>query len=190
MRGIYVITNTLTETVYYGQSTDIKRRLEQHKRSLMRGTHHNSYLQASWDKYGEAAFIFVPLEIIEDKTIDLTPIEWEFIREGYDKGLNLFNMDDPKDPSKWTIARRAKSSASLKGHSVSDETRKKISEANIGNQKWFGRKHSDETKKKMSEAKQGTKPRLGAVLSNETKNKISISVKKYFELKKAAKVAE
>ena len=63
-------------------------------------------------------------------------------------------------------AAEAKSKA-MKGHLVSEETRKKISESQKG--KLF----SEEHKKKLSEAQKGNKNSLGKKRSEETKNKLS-----------------
>jgi 5-methylcytosine-specific restriction endonuclease McrA len=91
-----------------------------------------------------------------------------------------------------------------KGHIVSEEVRKKISNSQMGNSYHlgkkhskeskqrmsetrtgrytgenspsFGKKHSEESKRKMSEAKMGkTSPRKGVILTEETKRKISES---------------
>lgn len=56
--GIYLITNSVTGTVYVGQARNIRRRWESHRHYLVRGLHHNSYLQRAWAKYGEASFVF------------------------------------------------------------------------------------------------------------------------------------
>jgi hypothetical protein len=82
-----------------------------------------------------------------------------------------------------------------KGKIVSDETRKKLSEANIGykhfneakqkiseamvgNKHWAGKHHSDESKAKMSASKIGNKNRLDRKHSDETKLNMSESRKK------------
>ena len=58
-------------------------------------------------------------------------------------------------------------SKAMKGHPVSEETRKKISESQKG------KKLSEETKKKLSEAHKGNKNSLGKKRSEETKKKLS-----------------
>jgi group I intron endonuclease len=61
--GIYMIKNLTNEKIYIGQSVDIQKRFWDHKRELKYKTHRNSYIQRSWDKYGENNFLF---EIIEE----------------------------------------------------------------------------------------------------------------------------
>ena len=61
------------------------------------------------------------------------------------------------------------------GKHHSEETRKKISEANKGKDNhMYGKHHSEETRKKISEANKGTNnPNYGKQLSEEVKNKMS-----------------
>ena len=65
----------------------------------------------------------------------------------------------------------------------SEETRKKLSEANKGEYNyWYGKQHSEETIQKMSEAKKGKyvgekNPMYGKHHSEETKNKMSEAMK-------------
>lgn len=60
-----------------------------------------------------------------------------------------------------------------KGKTLSEEQKKRISEANKGNTYWLGRHHSEETRRKMSEAKKGKQTFLGLKHSEETKRRIS-----------------
>jgi|ERR1035437_700950 group I intron endonuclease len=159
MRGIYIITNSITGTVYYGQSKHISKRLKQHASDLRRNAHDNPKLQNSWNKYGEGVFLFKPFKIIEDITIDLTPIEKKY----FDKTINKFNISDPEQPP-----------------SCMPETRKKISKALIGNKWNKGRKHTKETKRNMSIGKTG---KLRAPFSKKTRLKMSIAKKHYWDNK-------
>lgn len=67
-------------------------------------------------------------------------------------------------------------SQSMKGRYFSEETRRKISEANTGRQTWLGKHHSEESKKKISEAHKGKpswcKGRKLKPLSEEHRRKI------------------
>ena len=68
---------------------------------------------------------------------------------------------------------RKKMSEAKKGHTVTDESKKKISAT------LKGHTVNEETKKKISEAKKGrTSPRKGVTLSEETRRKISEAIKR------------
>jgi len=66
-----------------------------------------------------------------------------------------------------------------KGHILTEETKKKMSESKEGKKNYFyGKKHSDEAKQKMSEAQKGEKNYFyGKKLSKEHKQKISQALK-------------
>ena len=57
--GIYKIANLINGKVYIGKSVDIlNKRWPYHKYLLNNGTHSNTHLQNSWNKYGESNFEF------------------------------------------------------------------------------------------------------------------------------------
>jgi group I intron endonuclease len=56
MIGLYAITHTASRKSYIGSSTDIKRRIKEHKTDLKYNKHHCTHLQNSWNKYGQQAF--------------------------------------------------------------------------------------------------------------------------------------
>ena len=56
--GIYKITNTVNNKVYVGSSINVSTRITAHKHCLKANKHHNSYLQASYNKYKEVSFMF------------------------------------------------------------------------------------------------------------------------------------
>ena len=64
--GIYVVTNTISGTVYVGQARNIRKRWEVHRCTLENGNHRNRYLQRAWEKYGAAAFRFEVLADLSD----------------------------------------------------------------------------------------------------------------------------
>jgi hypothetical protein len=69
-----------------------------------------------------------------------------------------------------------------KGTPLSDETKKKMSQAHMGKPPTFkGRKHSAESRQKQSLAHKGKSP------SEQTRLKISGSVKRYFARRRAEK---
>lgn len=90
-----------------------------------------------------------------------------------------------------------KVSKALKGRKLSEEHRKKIGEANKGKCKgyepWNKGKtnvYSEETKRKLSEAQKGNKNMLGKHLSEETKRKISEAKKGKVAWNKGKKFSE
>ena len=64
---------------------------------------------------------------------------------------------------KWSEARKGENNPNY-GKTASEETRKKLSESSKGNTNWLGKTHSEETKRKISEANKNP--------SEETKRKI------------------
>lgn len=115
-------------------------------------------------------------KIAEDATIGMKMLFSEEHRKHISDSLKGRPLSE-----KWIGARM--------GHEVSPETRKKISEANMGRiSPMEGKHHSEETKKKISEKKKGikvseeTKEKLRArphpkTLSQDRKNKIADSVR-------------
>ena len=129
--GIYEIVNTVNGKRYVGSALNFRQRWHGHRSRLNQGRHHSRHLQASWDKYGEAAFAF---RIIERCGRD-TLLERE--QHHIDQGCE------------YNVSRTAGSPLGVK-HSV--EARKRMSEARAGIPK------SDQHRLAMSECRRG-KPR-------------------------------
>ena len=68
---------------------------------------------------------------------------------------------------------KRKQSEANKGKTFSEERKRKMSEARKGNTNWLGKTHSEETKRKMSEASKGNNYNLGKTHSEETRRKQS-----------------
>lgn len=69
-------------------------------------------------------------------------------------------------------------SEALKEHSVSEETRKKISESNKGKHGYWKGKHlSEEHKRRIGEAERGNQHMKGKHMSEESRNKMSETAK-------------
>lgn len=162
--GIYCIINLINGKMYIGQSADIECRWSRHKcllKNNKHGRHGNSksknidYLQCAWNKYGEENFKFEILKIFKKKKdvnrINLTKWEKYYIYKYMTFNPNCGYNNTPGG----------------EGFSLSEETKAKISKANLGNKYNLGKKHTKETKEKLRKAN------LGKKASKEAKEKMS-----------------
>lgn len=79
--GIYKITNVITGECYIGQSTNVNRRLHDHKRLLRNNKHKYkrgslSLLQIAWNTYGENNFKFEVIELCDKQDLNKREIYW------------------------------------------------------------------------------------------------------------------
>ena len=134
--GIYRITNTITGQSYIGKTTlNFGDRWDSHRALLRAHKHFNSRLQESWIKFGEDAFEFDAVEILQDSsTID--KLEQKHICDCRLKGLS-FNV-------------QSGGQCGFSTQPMSSETKAKIGAKN--RVRMLGRKASEETRRKMSEA--------------------------------------
>lgn len=59
--GVYMIRLLTDKRMYVGSSKNIRKRIQNHKSALKRGTHHSIHLQRAWDKHGADMFEFAAL---------------------------------------------------------------------------------------------------------------------------------
>lgn len=163
MQGIYqYIDKETNEIVYIGKDSyiDEKRRYKDHIASCNYNSQpFNRALQNNPDRY-EYIEIYVG-NFSQDllNTLEINSIaEFKLKHNG---NRPKFNFTDGGD--------------GICGFTHSEETRKKLSEANSGeNHPMYGKHPSEEAKKKMSKAKSGkNNPNYGKKLSKETKKKMS-----------------
>lgn len=82
MIGIYKILCTGNNQFYIGSSKNIKQRWYFHKKQLKEGAHHSSYLQRSYDKYGENSLEFsIILELKNYDEQELRDLEYYYIQK-------------------------------------------------------------------------------------------------------------
>lgn len=170
--GIYCIENINNNKKYIGQSVDVQDRWRRHKSELEHSVHHNSYLQNSWNKYGEDIFCFYVLEYCEIEQLDEKEIYYIdlYNTTNRDCGYNL-KSGGQLSGSYYTKETKEKISKSVKesyqnsnlrevrkNNALNQWSNPKIKEKIIGsNNGMYGRKHTDESKNKMSNAKKGQK---------------------------------
>jgi len=173
IHSIYKITNIINNKIYIGSAIDTYNRFSKHKSQLNKNKHHNSYLQNSWNKYGEQNFKFEIIEYITDKNkliereqywIDLTK------SSNREYGYNINPIANSQLGRKLSEESRKKISDKNKGRIVSEETRQKLSDCHKGEKSYrYGKHLTDEEKENIRQFN------LGKHHSKETKEKISKS---------------
>lgn len=156
MGYIYLRTNKINGKKYVGQVTTKRFKARQNKWKTISVQYAGKAIDAARAKYGIESFDFKILKECEDEELD----KWEiyFIKELNTKVPYGYNMTD--------------GGGGTSGFTISEETRKKLSETHKG------KHHSDETKKKLSETHKGEKNHMyGKHLSEETKKKIGRALK-------------
>ncbi len=156
---IYQILNLINGKFYIGHSVDYDVRWWEHERRLRANRHENSHLQAAWNKYGEKAFEFIVIELVEFEFLLIREQYWIDLLGACDNllGYNM-NPDASRPPSPL-------------GRVHSAETRLKISKATTGILKspYLKQPYTEEHKENIRQA------HLGKTLSEEHKRKIGMA---------------
>jgi len=117
LAGIYLIRNTLNNKVYVGSSVCMKRRFNEHLRSLVKGKHHSVLLQRFVNKHGINCLVFDCLQVCDTDQL----IAWEqcFIEsfEAYksESGYNTCRKANSQLGTKRTPEQKARIGAARKG---------------------------------------------------------------------------
>ena len=174
--GIYGFLNVETGKWYVGQTKMLNRRRQLHIASLKKGTHHNQYLQRSFARYGEGAFIFIVLECVPFDQLDSCERKWITHYDSINPIHGYNNESGGRVYKNHSIATRLKMSNTRKGkkyqgHPHSEESKKKNAMSHMG------KRHSIETRRKMSATQSQRKQILGIIPSLETRQKMAMAHK-------------
>lgn len=179
--GIYLITNTINDKVYVGQSIDIERRIREYKNRYGKKEGEKQLIIRAMLKYGFEKFDHKILEECSREELNDKEIFWI---DKYDcispKGYNLksggtqncYYSEDTK--KKMSDGRKGDKHWNYGKHH-SEETRVKIAYTNGGeNSYWFGREITDEHRESLSRSKSGENhPMFGKHHTEESKKLIS-----------------
>src|SRR6267154_1608131 len=183
--GIYEIVNKVNGKKYYGSSSNIKKRFSTHISELNKNKHPNHHLQYSWNKYGKDNFCF---NIVEEIDVDNILIKEQQYLDCCKENPKLFyNMgyfvESPRKERSLSDETKEKLRQFNLGRKLSNETKQKISislKGKFAGEKnpMYGKSFSKEHKEKISKSKNGEKNHnFGKHLSLEYKRKISESKK-------------
>ena len=167
--GCYIATNKLNKKVYIGQSLDCPKRRGEHEnfdgsaKLFHKAIKKNGVENFDWE------FIPVKEEDLDEMEISLiAEYKSNVCRYGPDYGYNMTDGGGGNRGYKFSEESKERMRQAQLGKTLSEEHKKKISEACKGGKGYLC---SDESKEKMRLAK------LGTVHSDETKKKMSESAK-------------
>lgn len=183
--GVYQIVCKTTEHRYIGSTTgSFKYRWIDHKSLLRAGTHHSQHLQNAWNKYGEEDFLFLILDVMEDKEKCLEREQYYFDSIDHKTLYNIrFKVAwHPKagEPRNTDYSRQ---SAGNTGRKASEESRKRMSESakkrpyddamrdKLIRARSMIPPHSEATRKKMSESSKGQRHSAETIQKIADKNR-------------------
>ena len=180
-RYIYKITNLVNGKCYIGQTKNYKERIKSHLKE--RGS---ILLARAVKKYGVNNFKCEKLLICEINEVDR--YERDCIKQ-YNSIENGYNIHPGGGWSNEDHARKIANS--MKGHIVSEETRRKISKnhhnvSGINNPNYGGgyklNLNAEQRKKRSEDNKGKNNPNYGKEHSKEIRKKISDKVNEYYKL--------
>ena len=162
MGCIYMITNTINGKSYIGISTYEPEtgRINDHLSG-----NGNRIIANAVKKYGRDAFTY---ELLEENVFPtlLPDLEVAYIKQFNTVSPNGYNLTADGEGGIPSEETRQKMSESHKGKTLSEGTRKKIRDANIGRHK--GKTLSEEHRKKLRDAKIGCLPNKGSFCKGQT----------------------
>ncbi|CAL1777244.1 putative I-TevI-like homing endonuclease GIY-YIG family protein [Acinetobacter phage vB_AbaM_PhT2] len=177
--GIYKIENIITNKCYVGSTKCFKSRWKRHFHDLENGTHSSIKLQRSYNKYGKCAFVPSILEKLEYTKAEIIDAENNWMQK-LDSKANGYNIADASfgdttsnHPNKAQIIKKRADKIKANCSKLSSEERS-AKFGRFGKENgMYGKSHSAETRKKLSEINLGNSYALGHTVSKEGRESLS-----------------
>jgi len=163
-RGIYKIVNTLNGKCYVGSTTvAFKKRWSTHSKTLAEGRHHSWKLQQDYADYGNDAFVFLIIEVVQEESKLLTREQfWIDKLNCVESGYNVAPFAMSSLGVKWTPDSRQKMAAIRMANPISADQHALMAEGRRNSPVWraamakvhqgnIGRRQSAEAKAAIGE---------------------------------------
>ena len=171
--GVYKIT--IGEHFYIGSSQDVYLRKSSHLSKLKLKKHPNNYMQNVYNKYGVENFVFCVLEYCDVK--DLI-IKEQFYIDKLNPDLNHRLVAESNRGYKHTEQAKMRMKKAYKNRTISEETRRKMSESKKGSlNPNYKKPMSEKMKEILRNVNKNNKRLVGRKLSKETTQKMSLRQK-------------
>jgi group I intron endonuclease len=173
--GVYAIQNALTGDRYVGSSKDVPARILGHFKSLVKGNHGNRHLQCAFNKYPDEVFFAYPLLWCDEANLLLFEQRClDGLRPEYNLAVDAVA---PMRGRKFSEESRWRCSIAAKGKPKSDEHRRNMSLAQMGNPGYMtGKRHSEESKQAIGQS--NSKSHQGIPLGDAHKQAIADGLKR------------
>ena len=129
---IYCIRNKINNKVYIGSTKWYKKRINIHKNQLKRNKHYSLEMQSDYNIYGFDNFEYIILlELGHTDNLEQEEQWFMDIHKDYLYNLDSANRKIRKPETMHRVLLASKGNKSRTGHKFSEETKKKMSEAQI-----------------------------------------------------------
>lgn len=132
MPAIYRIKNQQNGKSYIGASGNPRARWRHH-RSLLNREKHTPEFVMDWQEFGEAAFTFEIMELVELENLAERETQWILREDSVKNGYNLIHGSSGNSGASLSVQTRQLMSSVRKGRAKSEEWKQKIRE---GLKKW------------------------------------------------------
>ena len=152
---IYQIRNLVNGKIYVGSSVNLETRKTRHYWELENNRHNNQHLQRAYNKYGLDKFVFEVLEYVERDVLLEREQYYIDTLNTVNEGYNIYPVAIHTDNYVWTPAQkqnRCGVNNPMYGKHLSEEHKKRISEAEKGRIPWNkGRKMTESERLQVRE---------------------------------------